>query len=179
MLTGDVIDQFQHGHGLANTSTTKQTDFTAFGKRTNQVNDLNASFQQVATTSLFVIRRWFAVNWHAQGFTDRALFIDRAAQHVHDSAQGGFAHWHRNWLLSIADPESTGDTFRTTHRDGAHDTVAQLLLYFQSQAITVDNQCVINLGDFIPREFNVNDRTNYLYDTSATHRYILLLSNVF
>ena len=43
---GDVVDQFHHVHGFAHTGTTEQTHFTALGEWANQVNHLDAGFQQ-------------------------------------------------------------------------------------------------------------------------------------
>ena len=43
---GDVVDEFHHVHGLADTGTTEQTDLTALSERTHQVNHLDAGFQQ-------------------------------------------------------------------------------------------------------------------------------------
>ena len=45
VLNGDIADQFHHVDRFANTGTAKQTNFTAFGKRANQVNNLDAGFQ--------------------------------------------------------------------------------------------------------------------------------------
>jgi hypothetical protein len=42
----DVVDQFHHVHGLAHTGTTEQTNLTTLGERANQVNHLDAGFQQ-------------------------------------------------------------------------------------------------------------------------------------
>ena len=55
VLTGNVIDQFKHGHGLAHTGTTEQADFTALRERADQIDHLNAGFQQVSTTRLLFI----------------------------------------------------------------------------------------------------------------------------
>ena len=43
---GDVVNQFHHVHGFAHTGTTEQTHFTALGEWANQVNHLDAGFQQ-------------------------------------------------------------------------------------------------------------------------------------
>ena len=43
---GDVVNQFHHVHGFAYTGTTEQTYFTAFSKRTQQVDHFNTGFQQ-------------------------------------------------------------------------------------------------------------------------------------
>ena len=47
VLLSDVIDEFHHVDGLAYTGTTEQTDLTAFGERTHQVNHLDACLKQL------------------------------------------------------------------------------------------------------------------------------------
>ena len=43
---GNVVDEFHHVHGLAHTGTTEQAHLTAFGEGADQVNHLDAGFQQ-------------------------------------------------------------------------------------------------------------------------------------
>ena len=45
MLGGYVVDQFLDQHGFANTGAAKQADLAALGIRCQQVNDLDAGFQ--------------------------------------------------------------------------------------------------------------------------------------
>ena len=47
VLFRDVVDEFHDGHGLAHTRATEQADFAAFGDRHNEVDDLNAGFEDV------------------------------------------------------------------------------------------------------------------------------------
>ena len=42
---GNVVNQLHHVYGFAHTSAAKQTNLTAFGKRTKQINHFNAGFQ--------------------------------------------------------------------------------------------------------------------------------------
>ena len=44
MLLGDVADKFLDNDGFADTGAAEQTDFTAFQKRTNKVNNFDAGF---------------------------------------------------------------------------------------------------------------------------------------
>ena len=44
---GDVIDQLHHVNGFAHTGTTEQSNLTALGEWANQVDHLNARFQQL------------------------------------------------------------------------------------------------------------------------------------
>ena len=46
MLDRDVTDQFHHVYGFTYARTTEQTNFTALRKRTHQVDNFDAGFQQ-------------------------------------------------------------------------------------------------------------------------------------
>ena len=45
MGLGDVVDQFLNQHGLADTSTTEQTNLSTTGVGSEQVNDLDTGLQ--------------------------------------------------------------------------------------------------------------------------------------
>ena len=46
MRFGDVIDQFHHVNGFADTSAAKQANLAALGKWAYQINHLDAGFEQ-------------------------------------------------------------------------------------------------------------------------------------
>ena len=86
MLDGDVTDQFHHVYGFAYTGTTEQTHLTAFCKRANQVDNLDACFQQIVATSLLSKGRRRTVNAPALFGVNWTGFVDRVAENVHDPA---------------------------------------------------------------------------------------------
>ena len=47
MLFRNVVDEFHDGHGLADTRTAEETDLAALGDRHDEIDDLDASFQNV------------------------------------------------------------------------------------------------------------------------------------
>ena len=49
---GDVIDEFLNKDGFAHASTAEKSDLTASGVRSQQIDDLNASNQQLGSGSL-------------------------------------------------------------------------------------------------------------------------------
>src|SRR5690606_11866 len=49
---GDVVDQFHHVHGLADTGTTEQAHLAALGERADQVDHLDAGFQPLIAAGL-------------------------------------------------------------------------------------------------------------------------------
>src|SRR5690348_11242743 len=47
MVLGDVVDQFLDGHGLANPGAAEEADLTALGEGSDQVDDLDAGFEDL------------------------------------------------------------------------------------------------------------------------------------
>src|SRR5690554_2140583 len=92
VLFRDVVDQFHHVYGFAYTGTTEQANLTTLGERADQVDNLDAGFQQVSRRCLVGVARCFAVDSPTLFFTDVALLVDRTAQYVHDTAQSLGAH---------------------------------------------------------------------------------------
>ena len=170
MLDGDVTDQFHHVYGLADTGTTEQTDFTAFGKRADQVDNLDACFQQIVATSLFSEGRRRTVNAPAFFGVDRTGFVNRIAQHVHDPAQRRFTDRYGNGFARVCHFQTTLQALGGAHRNGANHAVAQLLLNFQSGPCRALNfQRVVDARYAIAWEFHVDHGADDLNDTSATH----------
>src|SRR3546814_19830962 len=58
----DVVDQLHHVDGLADAGAAEQADLAALGERADQVDDLDAGFQQIGRGSLLVIARRLTVD---------------------------------------------------------------------------------------------------------------------
>ena len=59
---GDVVDQLHHVHGLAHAGAAEQAHLAALGERADQVDHLDAGFQQFLRGRQFVVRRGLAVD---------------------------------------------------------------------------------------------------------------------
>src|SRR5690606_25570543 len=125
---GNVVDEFKHVHGLAHTGTAEQTDLTALRERADQVNNLDAGFEQLNRGRQFVELGSFLVNGAGFGTVDGTTFVDGATQDVHDAAQRGHADRHRDGSAGVGHGHATTQTVGGTHGDGANRAVAQLLL---------------------------------------------------
>ncbi len=106
-------------------------------------------------------------------FADRARFIDRIAEDVHDPAQGFHPNRNLDASTGAGDVETALEAFGRTHGDGTDDAVAQLLLDFQGGFRALYLQRVIDVRDLIAREFHVDNGADDLNDTSATHLWFL------
>src|SRR6202043_2999750 len=118
---------------------------------------------------LLVVGRSGTVDWQVLGRFHRALLVLRLAEHVHDAAERGPAHRHGNPLARPVDGETAAQAFGRTHRDRAHDAVAQLLLHFEGQVHVIELERVIDLGDLIAWKFHIDDRADDLHDFAAGH----------
>ena len=103
MFLSNIVDQFHDGNGLADTGTTKQANLATLRDRHNQVDYLDASFKNIDCGRLVRVSRGLAMNRQLLFAFDRACIVYRVTQHVHDPAQGFFAHRHRDWRAAIAD----------------------------------------------------------------------------
>ena len=65
---------------------------------------------------------------------DRAGFVDRLADHVHDAAQRGGADRHADRAAGVDHFLAADQAFGGVHGDGAHGVLAQMLGDFEHQA---------------------------------------------
>src|SRR5690625_4702979 len=87
--------------------------------------------------------------------------------------------WPRDWssdvcssdlrTTGVVHAQTAGQTFRGTHGNSAHHAVTQLLLNFEGEIFLGYSQRVIDVRHLVAGELNIDNRTNDLYDTSATH----------
>src|SRR5690606_1085432 len=127
---GDVVDQLHHVHGLAHTGAAEQAYLAAFGEGADQVDDLDAGFQQIGAASLVSIAGRRTVDAPLLVAGNRTGFVDRLAQDVHDTAQGARAYRYGNGAAGVVHIQATLETFGATHGDGTDNAVTQLLLDF-------------------------------------------------
>ena len=96
MRLRNVVDQFHDHDGLADTGATERADLATFDERTDEVDDLDAGFEDVGARFLLneggrrPVDRIFLVEFY------RALLIDGDARDVEDSPKHALAHRHGN-----------------------------------------------------------------------------------
>ena len=92
VLTGDTRDELGQNDRLAQTGTAEQTGFTAADERREQVDNLDARFEDLGFGRQFGERRRIAMDRPEFLGIDRAAPIDRIAQEVEHAAECLFAH---------------------------------------------------------------------------------------
>ena len=94
MVLSDVVNQLHDDDGLADTSTTEQTDLATLGVRRQQVDDLDAGDQDVVgVTHVLQCRRRVVDGQHVL-VGDRATLVNRLANDVDDATQRRGANRH-------------------------------------------------------------------------------------
>src|SRR5690606_25614077 len=93
---GDVVDELKHVNRLAHAGAAEQADLTALRERADQVNNLNAGFEQFNGRRQLVECRCVLVNGTSFGGFDGTALVDGAAQDVHNAAQSGNTNGYRN-----------------------------------------------------------------------------------
>ncbi|MPM14022.1 hypothetical protein SDC9_60382 [bioreactor metagenome] len=159
---GDVVDELHHVHGLAHAGTTEQTHLAALGERRDQVDHLDAGFQQFLRGRQFVVCRSLAVDGSGEALIHRTTFVDGVAQHVHDAAQRRLADWHGDRVAGVGHHQTALEAVGRTQSNGTHDAVTQQLLDFQNQRGAFELQGVIHLGHLVAWELNVHHGANTL-----------------
>ena len=169
VLLRDVVDELEHVDRLADAGAAEQADLAALGERHEQIDDLDARDQQVLAAGLLVVGRRGTVDRQVILGLDRASFVLRLAEHVHDAPQSAGAHRHHDALARALHRQPAAQTLRWTHRDRAHDAVAQLLLHFERQIRILELERLVDLGNLIARKFHIDDRADDLHDFAAGH----------
>ena len=171
VLDRDVTDQLHHVYGFTYTRTTEQTHFTALRKRTHQVDNFDAGFQQFLRAGQLFVGRCRAVNSPTLFFTDVAFHVDGLTQYVHDTTQCCFTYRDFDRMLKVFYFQTTTQTVGRTHRDGTHDTAAELLLNFQHQALVtiLYLKRVVHAWYGVLRELDVHHGADYLDNLSSSH----------
>ena len=169
MLDGDVADQLQHGHGLADARAAEQAHLAAAGEGAHQVDHLDAGLEEFVAALLVLVGRRLAVDGQDLPGVDRALLVDRVTEHVHDPSEGLLANGNRDRFARVGDGEPARQALRRAHGDAAHDAVAQLLLGLERQARFGDDQRIEDAGHFLPVELDIDDCADDLDDPSVCH----------
>ncbi len=171
VLDRDVTDQLHHVYSFTYTRTAEQTNFTALGERTHQVDNFDAGFQQFLRAGQLFIGRCRAVDSPTLFFADVAFHVNRLTQYVHDTTQRCFTYRDFDRVLEVFYIQTAAQTIRRTHGDGTYDTAAQLLLNFQHQNFIT----ILYLKGFVHawygilRELDVDHGADYLDNLSSSH----------
>ena len=158
MHLGDVVDQFLDENGLAHAGTAEEADFTTLGVRGEKVDHLDAGHEDFRRGGLLGKFRGIGVDRAMLIGANRAFFINRVANDVHDPAKRRVADRHGDRASGVRHFLTAHQAFGGVHRDGADCVFTQMLGHFEDQgfAIIVGVQRVQDLRQVI-FELHVHD----------------------
>ena len=145
VLFGDVVDELEHVHGLADAGAAEQADLAALGERYQQVDDLDAGDQEVLPARLLIKRRRRPVDRQVLARLDRAAVVLRMPEHVHDASERALTDRHRDRRPGRRDGEPALQALRGAHGDGAHHPVPELLLHFEREIDVLELERLVDM----------------------------------
>jgi hypothetical protein len=150
VLGGDVVDQFHDDDGLADTGPTEEPDFSTLLVGSQQVDNLDAGFENLLLGVLLGISRRRTVDGIFLFGLHGTHLINRFAQHVQDATQNLGANRNGNESAGIHGLHAALQSIGGTHGNGTHDLVTQVERHFKGQIQTLrlilDLQGVVDGG---------------------------------
>ncbi len=181
MSFSDVVDQLHDDHRLPYSSSSERSHLTTFGKRADQVDDLDSGLERTCRCVLLDQRRRLAMDRVAFFKLYRATLVYRLTNHVANSSQYTFPHRNRDRIPGVRQFHTTLQPFGCRHGNRSDPTISQVLLNFENQTMIRvahfgrDFQCVVNPRNLLSlAEINVHDGTDYSHNCSFAHTEIIL-----
>ena len=137
---GDVVDELLNEHRLPDAGAAEQADLAALGVRREQVDDLDASDENLGFCRLLDIGGGWLMDRAASLHVYRPGFIDGFADHVHDAPERALANRDRDRLAGVGDLLAAHEALRNVHGNTAHRVLAQMLRDFEHKTIAVVNR---------------------------------------
>ena len=168
MGLGDVVDQFHDENGLADAGAAEQADLAALGVRREQVDDLDAGDEDLRFGRLLDIGGRILVDGALRLGRERAGFVDRLADDIHDAAERLVADRHHDRCAGVDDDLAANQTFGGVHGDGAHGVFAEMLRDFENQAVAdIDGLQRVQDRRQVLVELHVDDGADDLTDLAG------------
>ena len=159
----DVVDQFLNQNRLADAGTAEEADLAAFCVWAEKVDDLDTGDEDLGLGGLIDEFRGWRVDWRKLLGLDRATFVNRLTDDVHDAAERFRADRDHDRLTKVADRVAANETLGGVHCDRADRILAKVLgdLKNEAVAIIVGFQRVQNVWKRAG-EFNVDNGADNL-----------------
>ena len=124
---GNVVNQLLDQNGFAHAGAAEQADFAALGVGADQVDDLDAGFQNFGSGLLLLIGGGGTVDGPLVVALNRLLVVDGLTQQVKHTAKAGIAHGNPDGGTGIGGLGAPGQAVGGAHGDAAHHIVTDVL----------------------------------------------------
>ena len=173
VLLGDVVDQLEDEHGLADAGATEQTDLATAAVGGQQVDDLDAGLEHLDLDRLVDELGRRAVDRMELGRGDRPGLVDGQTDDVEDAAEDLLAHRHHDRRAGVLDHHAADQTVGGVHRDAADRALAQVLGDLDDDVVGTgvdrgvgDRERGVDLRQVGAGELDVHDGADDLEDAS-------------
>src|SRR5207247_9473826 len=126
VLGGDVVDELEHVHRLADARTAEEADLAALREGADEVDHLDARLEQLRRRRELVELGRDLVNRATLVRLDRPDPVDWPAEHVHDAPEGALAHRDRDRLPGRLHLHAAAQAVRRAGRDATHPALARM-----------------------------------------------------
>ena len=173
MLAGDAGDQFREDDRLAQAGAAEQAGLAAADQRRQEVDDLDACFEEFRLRRQVGERRRVGVDRPVLLGRHGAAAVDRFAEQVENAAERHLADRHRYRLARVQRRHAAHQTVRGAEGHAADAVAAEVLLHLADQMdrrgllILIDAQGVIDLGQVAFFKLGVERRADDLHDLAG------------
>ena len=167
MFGRDVGNQLLNQNRFADASAAEQADFAALGIRLQQVNDLDAGFQNAHDRALLGKGRRLAVDApFFGGCRKRLAAVNRVAQDVEHAPQGRVTDGNADAASSCLHRHAARKPFAGRQHDAADSMFIHVLRHFHGAHFVfhLDAQCFANLRQLSLLKLTVHHRAGHLHD---------------
>ena len=167
MGLGDVVDELLDQHGLADAGTAEQTNLSSTGIGGKQVDDLNASLQDLSSGGLLNEGWRIGVDRAELDALNRTPLVNGLANDIHDTAQSTLSDRNPNGSTSVDDLLSADETLGTVHSNGSDRVLAKMSSDLEDKTTTVevlDFKGVQDRRQVLGLELYIHDGTNDRFD---------------
>ena len=175
----DVIDELHDDDGLADPGAAEESDLAALAIGFEKIDDFDAGFEHFGLGVLIFELRSRPVNRIGLLGLDRALFVDRFAEHVDQPPQRLTADRHRDRRPCILHIHPARQTVGRGHRDATDAVFTEVRRDFKGDP---DGRCagglilflrhferIVDVGQLAGRKLHVHHRSDDLNDFSCAH----------
>ncbi len=185
VLLGDAGDQFLNHDGLAQPGSAEQPGLAAAHEGSEQVDDLDAGFEDLGLGGQVHEFRRLAMDRTALFHIDRPPVVHRVPQQVKHPAQRLLADRHGDRPAGVQHFHAPAESVGRAQRHRPHLAAAQMLLHFAGQTdagavvLHVDLDGVVDFRQLIFGKLRIKRRADDLRDLSGSgHEQFLFASNV-
>ena len=164
VLLGDVVNQLHDQNRFANACAAEQTDFAALRIRADQVDDLDAGFENFGRSRQFVVFRRGTMNVPMLAVRRIRLIVHRFAENVENAPQRLSADGNGDSVPEIRDHRVARQTVGRSHCDAANGVVADMLRNLDGKRAIADRhgQGIVNRRHCAVVKAHVHNRSHDL-----------------